>query len=363
MLWARLVLGGETFRVENSLLVKSCQRFEDGPSLLSGPYVVGSDVSTDSFRTFVDAIGGTSPEITIGNVIDLILLSKEFGFQGLMSKLSEFRSRYSSFDGLNQGAIESLIAEGQRQQAELDGVRSELAELRHALRRAREENESLTESNGSLADQIVFKRRNLGAFKSAPRRPEPTESDVRRGVRREFYPHQPMQGIIYTLAFECGRNVHEGGVVVVTSSASYSAGAVHQAQNAADIGALSSFQSQYRQPSESIPDEPNNWICYDFKMRVVGLTHYVIQSKWDGGFNGQNPKSWIVEISPDGGQWTKIDERRDTEVLNGRDLIHVFAVQTAAIGRFVRLSNVGRNHHGTDALVISAFELFGTLFE
>jgi hypothetical protein len=363
MLWARLVLGGETFRVENSRLVKSCQRFEDDPFLLSGPYAVGSDVSTDSFRTFVDAIGGTSPEITTGNVIDLILLSKEFGFKSLMSKISEFRSRYSSFEGLNQGAIESLIAEGQRQQAELDGVRSELAELRHALRRAREESESLTESNGSLTDQIALKRRNFAAFRSAPRRPEPTKSDLREGVRRKFYPHQPMQGIIYALAFECGRNVHDGGVVVVTSSAPYSDSAVHRAQNAADIDAPSCFQSQYRLPSESIADEPNNWICYDFKVRLVGLTHYAIRSKWDGGFNGQNPKSWIVEISPDGIQWTEIDARRDTEVLNGRDLIHVFAVQTAAIGRFVRLSNVGRNHHGTDALVISAFELFGTLFE
>jgi hypothetical protein len=32
-------------------------------------------------------------------------------------------------------------------------------------------------------------------------------------------------------------------------------------------------------------------------------------------------------------------------------------------GRYVRLINTGHNHHGTDALALTAWELFGTLVE
>jgi hypothetical protein len=46
-----------------------------------------------------------------------------------------------------------------------------------------------------------------------------------------------------------------------------------------------------------------------------------------------------------------------------RSVIRLFKVNQGKLRRFVRIVNIGRNHYGDDRLVISAWEVFGDLFE
>jgi hypothetical protein len=123
------------------------------------------------------------------------------------------------------------------------------------------------------------------------------------------------------------------------------------------------FASSYRKAEEDIPATPNNWICYRFAKHLVVPTHYAVRSDPVGKENGPNPKNWAVETSMDGDTWKQIDRREGDGSLNGPYLTKIFATAGATICQYVRLSNIGRNHFGTDCLVISAFELFGTLIE
>jgi hypothetical protein len=67
--------------------------------LLAQPnYDVQSGVSVDSFRTFVDAIDGTEPDITDGNASDLGRLSNEFKFATLSTAVADWRAARLSPD-------------------------------------------------------------------------------------------------------------------------------------------------------------------------------------------------------------------------------------------------------------------------
>jgi hypothetical protein len=68
-------------------LLHHYQKFLDDPILLSSVDVVQSDVSSDAFTRFMEIRGGAelhgSPEI----LDDLMLLAREFGYNGLITRL------------------------------------------------------------------------------------------------------------------------------------------------------------------------------------------------------------------------------------------------------------------------------------
>jgi hypothetical protein len=74
-------------------------------------------------------------------------------------------------------------------------------------------------------------------------------------------------------------------------------------------------------------------------------------------------RSWLVDTSPDGESWWEVAREEDNEQLNGRCSIGTCAVAGGGECRFIRLVNIGRNHLGDDGLGISAWEIFGSLFE
>jgi hypothetical protein len=49
--------------------------------------------------------------------------------------------------------------------------------------------------------------------------------------------------------------------------------------------------------------------------------------------------------------------------LNAKGFTGTFAVAGGGACRFIRLVNIGRNHFGNDQLLISAWEIFGSLSE
>jgi hypothetical protein len=183
----------------------------------------------------------------------------------------------------------------------------------------------------------------------------------RATLDRQFAPQSSgsLDGIIAYLTDQCGGNVHDRDVVLVKSSMSLTANA---AKNIADLAENSCFSSMSRGREDDILHTRNNWICYDFKDRRVIVTHYTLRSNHTGGVNDANLKSWAIDVSVDGNIWIQIDHKQSNNELNAKNVARTFEVaKRGEIARFVRLVNIGRNHYGNDRLVLSAFELFGTL--
>jgi hypothetical protein len=175
----------------------------------------------------------------------------------------------------------------------------------------------------------------------------------------------PLGGIISYLTRKCGGNVHKQKVVAVTSSRVPSGRDAHAARNVADLATTSVFCSCCRNAKADIQQAPNNWICYDFKDHRVLLTHYSIRAFVDGGdwqYMGFM-KSWRIEVSINGDNWTVIDRKENNTVLHQQGVTGTFEVEKTERGRFVKLVHIGRNTNQDDMLCICAFELFGDFTE
>jgi hypothetical protein len=164
-------------------------------------------------------------------------------------------------------------------------------------------------------------------------------------------------GIIAQLTRDCGGNVHDHGIVTITSSMPHNYRQV--AKNVTD-NSPSFFNSGHHHSSDDIGHERNNWICYDFKDRRIIPSHYSIRS-YDAGEGNGHPKNWVVEVSADGDKWTVIDRRENSRDLNGKNITRTFAVGRREECRFVRLVNIARNWYGDDGLCISVWDIFGSI--
>jgi hypothetical protein len=100
-----------------------------------------------------------------------------------------------------------------------------------------------------------------------------------------------LEGSISTLTKEYGGNVHEGGIVTITSP-SVSDNPKYALKNVADLTSDSFFLSK---------DVPGQSVCWDCHEMGIGPTNCTIRA-WD-------PKSWVLEVSLDGASWTVIDRR------------------------------------------------------
>jgi hypothetical protein len=194
-------------------------------------------------------------------------------------------------------------------------------------------------------------RRRL-ALPISNRPPETASSRYARpfGIDLPFRDSAPLDGVVAYLSRECGGNVHERDVVGISASSGRSGR--DAARNTADLTADSVFVSA---------NMPHQWLCYDFKMRRVLPSHYTIRSNFDGQPNWSNPKSWVIEISDDGDQWIEVDSQENTCCLNDRNVIASFPIGTARECRMIRIRQTGLNHNGSHVLVMSSFEVFGTL--
>jgi hypothetical protein len=159
---------------------------------------------------------------------------------------------------------------------------------------------------------------------------------------------EPLNGIISYLRKKYGGNVHESQVVNVTASSTY----LGPASVVADLQDRSYFISG---------NDPNQWICYDFKDMYVHITGYSIRSSNCEYARYCYPKSWVVEGSDDGIEWKEFDRHENNSQLKGRSSLASFEVVKSSEVRMVRLRQTGKNYNDNDTLEISALELFGSL--
>jgi hypothetical protein len=169
--------------------------------------------------------------------------------------------------------------------------------------------------------------------------------------RLSFEPSSPLSEIINHLISRFGGNVHDRGAVNITANRPYSDNPGHAAKNVADFGTNSCFYSV---------NEPNQWICFDFKAMKIRPTHYSIRM-CSPGPNSYQLKNWVIEGSRDGTSWNEIDRRENNTDLNRSCAMETFNVCKVDTFRLIRFRQIGLNHQYDNLMIFTAFELFGSL--
>jgi hypothetical protein len=182
---------------------------------------------------------------------------------------------------------------------------------------------------------------SLNRFKNCLSRNPPSESNA-SSVSTSLF-----SGLIHHLCSECDGNVHERGVVNITCSSRERS----QCWQVVNYEWNDYFYTQ---------NSPNSWIQFDFKDRLVCLTHYALKS--DGHYG--HLVEWTVSGSKDGNSWTIVDYQK-TQALNGRLLTKLFECgdksSDSEFYRYFRLTQTGKNSSGTDYLLLSNIEFFGSI--
>ena len=264
--------------------------------------------------------------------------------------------------------LRSTVGEQVNKMSRLDVIPSIEARLNEVVRAVREEFPKrfrAVEANlgdarreaGALREDVALRRSerasgaDVAALSKEAARLKEAEAKPSLRASEFHYSGRPLDGIIAHLTSVCGGNVHEKGIIEVTASSCFSP---KTQGRVVDLETDSSFSSR---------DEPNSWICYDFKGRRVAPTSYSIRTHSGDGF----PKSWVLEVSNDGGEgsWEVVDRRNDNQDLTDRYVTHNFQISapTSRSFRFVRLRQTGKSHSGYYFLNINSFEVFGTLAE
>lgn len=109
-------------------------------------------------------------------------------------------------------------------------------------------------------------------------------------------------------------------------------------------------------------NEPNSWICFDFKDKRIIPTHYQIKSS-NAPPSYRQPKSWIIEGLNDNCEWENISSVKDCSDLNGDCFTHIFPVTSPNQKKYscIRMTQIGENWGNSYHLYINCFELYGKL--
>lgn len=128
-----------------------------------------------------------------------------------------------------------------------------------------------------------------------------------------------------------------------------------------DVNCLLNIES--KSGSYSTQNSQNSWICFEFKKHRIIPKNYTIQN-----YNGlYNPRSWVIEASDDGSEWTKIDEQNDCENLKGREKIHTFTIPKMNVKnkvygfKFIRICYTNQNWNNDYRLKLRSIEFYGSL--
>jgi hypothetical protein len=176
--------------------------------------------------------------------------------------------------------------------------------------------------------------------------PLASKSKQQKGVEFPLDLAKPLDGIISHLTRKHGGNVHDKGIVTITSKSVNDLPGFHYAVR--DIARLTDG------PYFWSKNEKRQWVCWDFHKMRIRPTNYVI--------SGAKLKSWVVESSMNGWIWKEIDRQTDNRDFKSFYTVH-FAVSKPAECRFIRLTQTDRSHDGNYCLIINAVEFFGNLAE
>jgi hypothetical protein len=161
----------------------------------------------------------------------------------------------------------------------------------------------------------------------------------------------PLNGIIAYLTRKCGSNVVDHGIISITASSAGSAQS-YPLRNIADFASQNFYYTA---------NQPNSWVCYDFKTMRIKLSHYSLRSQSTDDKNFL--RSWVLEGSLEGQSWIELDRHENNSALTGRGATATFPVSHSSAFQFIRLRQIGKNNSNSDNLELCAIEFFGVLAE
>lgn len=106
-------------------------------------------------------------------------------------------------------------------------------------------------------------------------------------------------------------------------------------------------------------NSPNSWICFEFKHHKVTPTHYTIRT-----YRGKHhPRSWVIEGSETGNEWTQLDEEKDCSHLNESNIVHTFVMKNSQTKEFkyIRMKSTGPDWNNSHYLDVCSIEFYGKL--
>lgn len=171
-----------------------------------------------------------------------------------------------------------------------------------------------------------------------------------------------LNGIIRYLTKIAGGNVHERGVVTLSSSSIHNTYKNSNVKNACDLDDTrdeSLFHSL---------EIPNSWLQYDFGQRKIRPTHYTIRCR-PNPFDHSNPRDWILEGSNTGkeGEWKKLDERKGDLSFMISSGCQTFDIREELepneTFRFLRITQNGLSTSDRNWFIINALEYYGDLYD
>lgn len=106
---------------------------------------------------------------------------------------------------------------------------------------------------------------------------------------------------------------------------------------------------------------PNPFVKFDFEKSRIILTAYSLKT-YSGQDGYGHLQSWVVQGSNDDENYENLDEQINNNDLNSNCAFHTYMVEGKNQPyRFIKIMMTGKNHAGTDFMVIRNIEFFGTL--
>ena len=158
------------------------------------------------------------------------------------------------------------------------------------------------------------------------------------------------ESIFQYLSEQCHGNVYTKKIVDITSSSD-----PYESRNIENI--VQSSNSYY-----ATSERYNSWIQFDFKERKVLIDHYTLQT-FDGNGNCEHLRSWVLEVSNDGKNYTVIDRCENSDCLRGSYKQARFCALCLSPQRFIRLRQIGVNWRGTCRLCLKQIDFSGMIYE
>lgn len=119
-----------------------------------------------------------------------------------------------------------------------------------------------------------------------------------------------------------------------------------------------------RSPTELwTKDVPASWFMIDMgRNRRVIPNYYTLRH--GGNYKADSLRTWDLQGSVDGGQWTLLRRHTSDKSLNGNFATRSWPVDPPSTPfRFFRILQTGHNSNNHNFLVISGFEIYGELYE
>jgi FtsZ-binding cell division protein ZapB len=153
---AKFILNNANFTIGIVPLVTNCPKFQNLDLL---PYQVESRVDPASFEVFISALEGKSPVITPANMNDLFLLSTEFGFANLLSRVSDFIAEHSGVDDETWKRVRDIEDDNLEQNRIIGFLQKDVSDLLNCVH-------GLLEDNAQLKQPLCLLQKEISELRS-----------------------------------------------------------------------------------------------------------------------------------------------------------------------------------------------------